>query len=388
MLGQRRRRALRLTASAVGATAAAGTPLFLLGALAVEIRAELGFGEAGLGLAIATMFVASAATGPVVIRVIERIGAFAGVVVTSVLGAAALATIALAVDGYRGLLAAMAVAGIAQAFGQPAANGLLARGLAEARQATAFGIKQSAIPLTSLLAGAALPLVALTVGWRWAFGGAAVLLLALPLLVPRRDTSTAPRRSGRGAVSAPLLWLAVGVALAAAATMSLPTFLVETAVARGIAPATAGALLVWGSTASIAARLALGWVADQVGRDPLPAVAALLVVGAPGVALLGVEAGWAALVGATTVAFGLGWGWNGLLDAAVVRRHRETPAAATSLMLTGLFAGAASGPLVFGGLVSQFGHRPAWLAAAAALLAGAACLGVAGALWRRPAPGP
>lgn len=376
-----RRRALRLVVTAVGATAAAGTPLFLLGALAVEVRAALGFSEAGLGLAIAVMFAASAAAGPLVIRVIERIGAFGGVVVTAVVGTAALAGIALLVDGYASLLAAMAVAGVAQAFGQPAANGLLARGLAGARQGLAFGVKQSAIPLTSLAAGAALPLVALTVGWRWAFGGAALLVAALPWLVPRHDASARPAPRAPRTPSGPLVLLSVGVALAAATTMSLPTFLVETAVAHGMSAATAGALLVWGSAASIAARLGFGWTADRAGRDPLPAVAALLVAGAPGVALLGADLGAGALTAVVTVSFGLGWGWNGLLDAAVVRRHPDAPAAATGVVLTGLFTGAASGPLGFGALVEVAGYAVAWPVAGAVLLAAAGCVAVAARWW-------
>ena len=37
------------------------------------------------------------------------------------------------------------------------------------RQGLSFGVKQAAIPVSTLLAGAAVPTVALTLGWRWAF---------------------------------------------------------------------------------------------------------------------------------------------------------------------------------------------------------------------------
>jgi 4-diphosphocytidyl-2-C-methyl-D-erythritol kinase len=51
---------------------------------------------------------------------------------------------------------------------------LLARRVEVARRATAFAVKQSAIPAAMLLGGLAVPALALTVGWRWAFAGGAV----------------------------------------------------------------------------------------------------------------------------------------------------------------------------------------------------------------------
>lgn len=47
--------------------------------------------------------------------------------------------------------------------------------MATGRRGFAFGVKQSAVPLTAMLAGLAVPVFAVTVGWRWAFGAAAAL---------------------------------------------------------------------------------------------------------------------------------------------------------------------------------------------------------------------
>lgn len=383
----------RLTAAAVGVTAAAGLPLFLLGALAVAFGDELGVGAADVGAAVALFFLTSVLAGPLVIGVIERLGARSGALLTCLASAAALTAIALVVTSRAGLFAAMALAGFGQAFGQPSANGLLSRGLTADREGTAFGLKQSAVPLSTLLAGATVPLLALTVGWRAAYALTAVLVLAVPVLVP--PTPRAPGRgagrSARGSISPRLLWLAAGGVCAAAPTMALGSFLVATAVGHGIAVGTAGWLLVAGSVAAILIRLALGVAVDAAAPrrvEPLQVMPLMMAAGAVGVALLGVAAGPVAFTVATLAAFGLGWAWNGLMDVAVVRLNRDAPASATSVFLTAFFLGAAVGPLAFGATVEAAGFAVAWAGAGALLAAAAGCVTLARFSAATPRPRP
>src|SRR5690606_19508698 len=55
------------------------------------------------------------------------------------------------------------------------------------RQGIAFGIKQSAIPLATLLGGIAVPAITLSVGWRWTYvAGATFAVLAAALVVSDR----------------------------------------------------------------------------------------------------------------------------------------------------------------------------------------------------------
>ena len=81
------------------------------------------------------------------------------------------------------------------------------------------------------------------------------------------------------------------------------------------------------------------------------------------------------LVG-TALVFGLGWSWPGLLTYAVVRLNPAAPAVATSITQTGVFAGGATGPVVFGLLVQAGSYRVAWSAAAVAMLLAAGLMGV------------
>jgi predicted MFS family arabinose efflux permease len=381
LVGAWRSGSLRLAAAAVAATAAAAAPVFLLGSVAVQVRAEFGVGRTQLGLAVAGLYAASVLTGPLVVARIERMGPRAGMMVTASLGGVALLAIAGLARTFWALTAAMVVAGVGQAFGQPSANGLLARGLRPGRQGLAFGIKQVGIPLPALLAGLALPLVALTVGWRWVFGGAAVLVLLMPLLVPAgagagrpalRD-ARAPESAAESAaestaaVTRPLRRLALAAMFAAVAVISFGAFLVDTVVTAGISQAAAGGLLVYGSVVSIGVRLLLGWLVDRRALDPLRVMASMMAIGAVGTATLGLAGELWVFVLIVTVVWSFGWSWNPLIDLAAVRLGRAAPAAASGLLVTGFYAGAAVGPFAVGAVADAFGYPAAWLLAAVSL---------------------
>src|SRR5262249_59693469 len=98
----------------------------------------------------------------------------------------------------------------------------------------------------------------------------------------RRPAPPGPRG---GPAPAGLVLLGVAAALAAGAANALGAFLVDSAVARGLAPATAGLMLTLGSTVCVTARLVVGWAADRFERGHLGLVAALLGAGGAGVAL-------------------------------------------------------------------------------------------------------
>lgn len=72
----------------------AALPVFLVGGLAVQIRADLGFSEAALGAAVSGALVIGACAAPIGGRLADRIGARAAVTCGSALSVAALAGIA------------------------------------------------------------------------------------------------------------------------------------------------------------------------------------------------------------------------------------------------------------------------------------------------------
>jgi MFS family permease len=359
-------------------------PVFLVGGLAVQISRDLHLTPASLGLAVAVYFGVTAVGSLPVGGLVERYGPARTGRVAVLIAAVSMLAIALAASSLALLLILLAAAATANSLGQLSSNASLAQSVPPRRHGFTFGAKQSAIPLSTLLAGAAVPTVALTLGWRWAFGmGAALAVVALALVPPDQPDPRSALERQRGAVGAGLILLGVAAALAAGAANALGAFLVDSAVARGLSEARAGLTLTLGSALCVLCRLLAGWLADRWTRGHLTFVAALLGVGAVGMALLGVDSPVALVVG-VLLAFGLGWCWPGLLAFAVVRLRPQAPAAATSVTQTGVYAGASAGPLGFGFLAAHASYPVAWTATAVAMaLAGASIL--VGASLTKPA---
>ncbi|MGW0504682.1 MFS transporter [Micromonospora sp. NPDC003241] len=364
-------RPVRAATTAVAVTIACVLPVFLVGGLAVQMREELGFNPAGLGIAVAVYFGVGALASVPSGTLVERWGGGVVARVGILISAGSLLAVAVLARSYPMLLVLLAVAGTANALGQLSSNLLLARHVPTRRQGLSFGVKQAAIPVSTLLAGAAVPTLALTVGWRWAFVAAAGAALATLPLVPSHGPQPV-HRSNRPAGNATVGLVVIGVAatLAAGAANALGTFLVDASVDRGHGPALAGLMLTLGSAVCVAARIGIGWLADRRSGGHVTVIAGLLVVGAVGLGLLAV-AGSGALVVGVLLGFGLGWSWPGLMNFAVVRLHPQAPAAATSITQTGVYAGGCLGPLALGPLAAAAGYPAMWLTAAAAMLTAA-----------------
>jgi predicted MFS family arabinose efflux permease len=155
-------------------------------------------------------------------------------------------------------------------------------------------------------------------------------------------------------------------------------------VVRGISPGPAGLALTLGGAVCAAARVTGGWQADLRPGRQVGVIAALLVAGAAGLALLALP-GTPALVVGVLLAFGLGWAWPGLMNFAVVRLHPQAPAAATSITQTGVYAGGCLGPLTLGATAAAAGYPVMWTAAAVSMLSAAGFMLLGSAMLRRHA---
>jgi MFS family permease len=369
--GTRSPGAVRAAVGAVTTTTVAVLPVFLTGGLAVQITDELGFDPAGLGLVVALYFGVSALTSLPCGWLVERFGA-GPTSRAAVLGAGAvMLAVGTLVDSFTALLLFLLAGAWCNVLGQLASNLTLASSVPASRLGLSFGIKQAAIPIATLLAGAAVPTIALTIGWRWAYLiGAAVALLAL--LVTPRDAAGRVRSSATPGEQATAALSVIGIAagLAAAAANALGIFLVASAVQRGIEPGIAGLTLTLGSVVGLVLRLLHGWLADRRSGGHIAVVAGSLVFGAVGLALLAVPGTWALVLG-TTLGFGLGWAWPGLLQFAVVRLNPSAPAAASSIVQTGVYAVGFIGPVGFGYLAAHLSFPTAWLVGAGTMLVAA-----------------
>lgn len=351
----------------------------LVGPLGVQLERSLGIDSEYLGILVALYFAGWVAASPVASALSRRLGPLAVVRTTTIVGGLLLVGMTVLSTRAWHLAALMPVAGAAAGIAQPSINAYLASALPARKLGGAMGLKQAVSPASSLLAGLAVPTIALTVGWRWAFLVATLPALVTLVLLERETAGGAPSREQPPPSALPplraLVVLMVGSGLATSYASTVLTFVVVSAVRTGFRPAAAGILVAVVSSIAVAARVGLGAVANRLVSRPFRWVTAMVLSGAAGCGLLAVGTSQHLLgifaLGAA-VAVGVGWGWSGLFYLGVVGANRGSEAKATSIVQVGGGAGTALGPLVFGVVASSLSFTAVWV--------GAGCVGVVAGL--------
>ena len=364
----REQSAFRVAWGAVAITTSTVLPVFLAGALTVQVSAELGFSPAGLGVAVALYFGVSALVSLPVGKIVEHLGSRRTSRI-AVLGASTfmLLTAAFA-RNYTSFLVILLCGAWCNVMGQLSSNLTLARSMPAERMGFSFGAKQASVPLATLLAGAAVPAVGLTIGWRWAYViGAALALTSLAAAPHGSGAGSRERKVAENRATAALSVIGAAAGLGAAAANALGIFLVASAVDRGVDPGLAGLVLTLGSAVGLVMRMVHGWLADRRSGGHIAVVAGCFLLGAGGLALLAAP-GPVCLIAGTVLGFGLGWSWPGLLQFAVVRLNPSAPASATAIIQAGVYAGGFAGPIGFGFLATHGSFSLAWLVGAVAML--------------------
>lgn len=389
MTEYRKPNAVVATVLASLATVVSLQPLFLTAGLAAFLMQDLQFGSAALGIAIAMARGAGAVTSPLLGRLADRLGSTRSIQITSLGAASASLGVAATANRWSVLCGWLMVSGCFQALGQPAANRLLAGLVSPGRLGIAFGIKQSAPPAASMLAGLSVPLIALPFGWRWAYVFAAILALIVTATI--RPPPKGTRSNHRSIVkhyrlSGELLLLASAFGLGTAASSALTTFYVASAVDAGSGASDAGTIFAVASIAAIATRLLSGRVSDLLSAGHLRLCGGLVFAGGLGILLIGSGLPTWMSVGAILGMLG-GWGFNGVFWFALIQRYPQAPGAVTGIVAPGALLGATLGPLAFGVVAQQSSYAAAWqLASVVSLVAALVMISVDRKLQSGPSP--
>jgi MFS family permease len=344
-------------------------PIFLTGALAVQLRNDIGLSVDLLGIVYASYFAAAALLSAPLARVSERTGPEKALRAGTLVYILVFLGIAILARSPGVLFAFVALAGLATALTRTTTSVLISRNVEPGRQGLAFGLKHSSIPVAAILAGLSVPAIALTVGWQWAYVVAALLTLAVLIAVPRspnhvergdeQSRSDMPRRL--------LILSAVAFGLGSAAAASLGAYTVSTAVASGMTDGAGGILVAVGSVIGLASRVAVGHWSDRRRGSQLDLVSWMLIAGSFGYLLLGIVDELVILV-AVPIAFATGWAWLGSYNLAMVRLNPISPASAVGITQTGAFIGAIVGPTSLGFLAEEYSFTAAWVVAATSSL--------------------
>jgi MFS family permease len=344
--------------------------------------ADLQFGPVGLGAATGVFYCTMGLASPYLGRTADRLGARISLRIGGLGAALSSAVIATLAMNWVVLAVALLMAGCAMALTQPGANRLLSKSVDTARLGTAFGLKQSAPPVATMLAGLSVPVFAATVGWRWAFLVAALFGMVLIVLVgsgpqisktESRIRHDLARQPLGGRLSITVLGLGLGLSFAAASVAF--TFYVDAAVDSGSSEPTAGLILAFASAAAIAMRFVSGVLCDRTRLDPAWLTSGLVAVGSLGLFILSIRDPTAMAIGITVALAGT-WGFQSAFWYMLVRAYPDSPGRITGTIgpasLGGIF-----GPIAFGFIANRSSYSEGWVVAAslAALAAGVILFG-------------
>ncbi|WP_353246566.1 MFS transporter [Limnohabitans sp.] len=255
----------------------------------------------------------------------------------------------------------------------PASSHLLARTTPKAQMSLVFSIKQTGVPLGSMLAGAIVPPLALLIDWQLSMLVVAALCLACAVVSQRLRADLDSDRQADlhirwGSLIDPIRMVLAHRALLTMAScsfmfsmvqLSLTTYLVtflHDDLSYGLVAA--GLALSVTQLGGIGGRVAWGYVADRwLGpRRMLLLLASMMAVCALASAFLTTDTPHAVVI-AILVGFGASAiGWNGVYLAEVARRAPPGMASmATGGTLAFTFLGVVLGPPMFGALSGLFG---------------------------------
>ena len=362
---ERSRTWIRPASVAMAVDAVGVLPVFLTGALAIQLREDIGLAVDSLGLVYACYFAAAALLSARLARISERRGPElplrigCAIYVVALLGIASGAYSPLVLSGF------VALAGVGTALTRTATSVLIARNVVPERQGVAFGLKHCSIPIATLLAGLSVPAIGLTIGWRWAFVVAAVATVTVMLTIPAASGQWQPSPDrGHGDMSRRLLVIAaISFGLGSSAAAALGAYTVSTIVDAGIDEGLAGLLVAAGSIVGLCSRLLVGRWSDRRAGSQLDLVSWMLALGGVGFLMLSTVTDWVMLL-AVPVSFATGWAWLGSYNLAMVRLNPVAPGAAVGITQTGAFVGAIIGPAGLGFIAERLSFTAVWVTAA------------------------
>ncbi len=354
------------------ATVSTVLPGFLIGTMYVQVSAEMDVSEAAYGWGLGSFFGAAMVGSIMLGRLAQRIGPLNQMTMALVVSIAVQLALAATARSFGAVIGFLVVAGLANAANQTSVNLALAQAQLP-RLGLAVSIKQSGLPSATLLAGFAVPSLAITVGWRWAYvAGAGIALMSLALVRAAVGSSVSRAASRDSAPESSTLDLflaaAVGAFLAFSAG-SLNAWGVGSGVDAGLGPGTAGLFLSVGAATGITLRLMGGWLSDTMRAAPFRVGGLSALVGSAGMAALALRSP-AVHVAAMLLSFGGGWIWPVFTNYGIVRANPRAAGTATGITQMGVYVGVFVGPLVTGWLIEYSGYPAMWLAVAASSVAG------------------
>lgn len=354
-----------------------------LPAIAPFIRQDL-----GLSLTQAGSFISAYYVGPILMSLpAGRLADRWGILRTMVTGAGVIA-LGLFAAAWAGsfpvLIALMILAGVGYGLLNPTSTKAVIAWFPMSQRATAVGLKQTGLPFGGAVGAAALPLIALAVGWRNALivsAGGVALLGAATLFLYRdphdlpRPVPGAPAPSMLSVLQSRDLWMVACSTLifAGMQTVWMSFLVLYLKDVVGLPVVAAAGYLAAAQVTGMVGRVAFGLLSDRTFAGGRRIVLFIAGIGSAlcSLVMAGIGPGsspWLLLALALTFGF-VGIGWNGVQHTLMAELAGARAAGtAVGLGLAVSSIGVTLGPPAFGWLVERIGdYRLAWVSLAASM---------------------
>lgn len=355
---------------------------FALAALAPFVVSDLDLSRTGFGSLVTFYFLVGALASSALGSVVDRLGGWTMMLVLIAISVVTFLIMAGA-SSYAWLLAAMVLAGFANALANPTTNQVIGSHVAPGRRGVIVGIKQSGVPAGAAVSGLGLPGLAVLLGWRPSVlvCAAAMVVLAVTVWIVKPSSEVASHQQQGSRASVPqaqprIRWLVVYALLMGSGTAVVTTYLVLFAHEEfAMSEAWAGRTLGVVGIGAVVARIVWARQAER-GAHPSRVLVMIAVLSAVSSSLFwlapssgGLLALWSAvlLVGISASA------WNSVGMLAVIDGNDGlSMGRASGNVLAGFFTGNVISPVAVGALIDRTGaYEPAWALTGALFLVAA-----------------
>ncbi|HSV82104.1 MAG TPA: MFS transporter [Ramlibacter sp.] len=250
--------------------------VFTVPAIAPAMAATLGVSESLVGAQVILVYMAAMVASMFAGSLVVQVGAVRATQLSLV--GAAIGLGLSAIPSVVVVVTASLLLGAAYGLVNPATGQMLDSGIDPARRGTAFSIKQSAVPVGGVLAGAIAPVIAVSIGWQGSLLAMAASAVAGALLLetrrhwfpfqrpPSGRESTRPFRDVHVILQTPALrFTCLAVAAFAGVQLILTTYLVTILVQHvGLGLVAAGVALSFFNGGGMVGRFGWGLASDAV----------------------------------------------------------------------------------------------------------------------------
>ena len=355
------------------------SPLYFYGALSVQITEGLRYRPSLHGLGATSFYLVAALFAVSLGRTTDRLDP----IVTLRLAIIMTIISNLGITFSNSLVmicVSLAIGGLGNALATPGIAQLVQDRIELRKQGLAYGFKQSATGLSTLLGGAAIPFVAINNQWRFVFGLGVLFSIGILLkldgmssskLSDLRITNSKELRFSQARTKHPysseVKLISTSFAIGAAVGAGLITYLPLSNAEAGLNPAQSSVTLILASSSSLITRFVVMLYMDRTKIDSIRICIGMMFIGSLG--LFGLSTmGKGIITFSSIISYAFGWGWIGLITYKMLRVSDGNLGSNVGLVQAAAAIGSISGPILLGAAYEISGFQLMWRLSACGLI--------------------